>query len=119
MPTNYQSVNNLKVSKDLLLFINNELFEDLEIDTKEFWVEFDKVVHELAPINKKLLKVRESLQKEIDNWHIKNKGNQINLEDYKKVKEIPKTYRRSPAGSKKAKIAPENMPNNGHYPGVK
>ena len=42
-----------------------------------------------------------------------------NIEDYKKVKEIPKTYRRSPAGSKKAKIAPENMPNNGHYPGVK
>ena len=41
------------------------------------------------------------------------------IKDYKVTKEIPKSYRRSPAGSKKAKVAPENMPNHGHYPGVK
>ena len=84
MPTNYQSVNNLKVSEELLLFVNNELLKDIEIDSKEFWIKFDKIVHELAPINKNLIKVRESLQKKIDDWHIKNKGNEINLKDYKK-----------------------------------
>ena len=89
MPTNYQSVNNLKVSEELLLFVNNELLKDIEIDSKEFWIKFDKIVHELAPINKNLIKVRESLQKKIDDWHIKNKGNEINLKDYKKfLKEI-------------------------------
>ncbi len=89
MPTNYQSVNNLKVSEELLSFINNELFEDIEIDPKEFWIKFDKMVHELAPINKDLIKEREDLQKKIDNWHIKNKGNEINLNNYKKfLKEI-------------------------------
>ena len=31
-----------------------------------------------------LIKERENLQKKIDNWHIKNKGNEINLKDYKK-----------------------------------
>ncbi len=41
------------------------------------------------------------------------------IKDYKVTKEIPKSYRRSPAGSKKAKKAPVNMPNQGHYPGVK
>ena len=89
MPTNYRSVNNLKVSEELLSFINNELFIDIEIDPKEFWVKFDKMVHELAPINKDLIKEREDLQKKIDNWHIKNKGNEINLNNYKKfLKEI-------------------------------
>ncbi len=89
MPTNYQSVNNLKVSEELLLFVNNELLKDIEIESKEFWIKFDKIVHELAPINKNLIKVRESLQKKIDDWHITNKGNEINLKDYKKfLKEI-------------------------------
>lgn len=38
------------------------------------------------------------------------------IKDYKVTSKIPKSARRSPAGSKKAKIAPVNMPNNGHYP---
>ncbi len=84
MPTSYQSVNNLKVSQELLSFVNDELFKDIDIDAKEFWVKFDKVVHELAPINKNLIKERENLQKKIDNWHIKNRGNEINLIQYKK-----------------------------------
>ena len=83
MPTNYQSVNNLKVSEELLLFVNNELLKDIEIDSKEFWIKFDKIVHELAPINKNLIKVRENLQKKIDDWHIKNKDNEIKIDEYK------------------------------------
>ena len=50
---------------------------------------------------------------------LEGKKGSKDIEDYKRVKEIPKTYRRSPAGSNKAKVAPINMPNNGHYPGVK
>ena len=40
-------------------------------------------------------------------------------DDYKKVNSIPKTYTPRPRGIKEAVIAPENMPNQGHYPGVK
>ena len=65
MPTKYQSINNLKVSEELLSFINNELFEEIEIDPKEFWIKFDKIVHELAPINKNLIKERDDLQKKL------------------------------------------------------
>ena len=50
---------------------------------------------------------------------LEGKKGSKNLDDYKRVKEIPKSYRRSPSGSNKAKVAPINMPNNGHYPGVK
>ena len=89
MSKNYIEVNNLKVSNDLLKFVNDELLRDTGIEPKDFWSGFDKTVHELAPKNKELLKFREDLQKKIDDWHIKNKGNEIEIEKYKKfLKEI-------------------------------
>ena len=84
MPTSYKNVNNLKVAEDLLLFVNNELFKDTNISPEKFWLGFDKIVHELAPKNKKLIQIRESLQKKIDAWHIKNKESEIEIEKYKK-----------------------------------
>ena len=84
MPTSYKNVNNLKVAEDLLLFVNNELIKDIDISTENFWLGFDKITHELAPINKKLIQIREDLQKKIDAWHIKNKENKIQIEKYKK-----------------------------------
>ncbi|MDA9679370.1 malate synthase G [Candidatus Pelagibacter sp.] len=85
----YTKIHNLSVSNKLLNFINKELLKDTNISSEKFWEGFDKVVHELAPKNKELLKIREDLQKKIDHWHIANKGNEINLEEYKKfLKEI-------------------------------
>ncbi len=83
MSSNYQSVNNLKVSKVLLNFVNDELLKDTDITSEKFWLGFDKTIHELEPINRELIKIRENLQKKIDIWHIENKGNKINLQDYK------------------------------------
>jgi malate synthase len=89
MKKKYIKINNLSVSSDLLNFINNELLKDTIISPENFWKGFDKIVHELAPINRQLIKTRDELQKKIDAWHIKNKGNEINLEEYKKfLKEI-------------------------------
>ena len=84
MDYKYQNVHNLKISEDLLTFVNNELLKDLEITHEKFWSDFDKIVHELTPKNKELLKVREELQKKIDDWHIKNKDKEFNLDNYKK-----------------------------------
>ncbi len=89
MTTKYINIHNLKVSDKLLNFVNNELLKDLDISIEKFWLDFDKAVHELTPINKELIKKREDLQKKIDSWHLKNKDNQINIEEYKKfLKEI-------------------------------
>ena len=41
------------------------------------------------------------------------------MDDYSKTDSIPKSYTPKPRGIKDAVIAPENMPNQGHYPGVK
>ena len=89
MKKKYIKINNLSVSSDLLNFINNELLKDTTISPENFWKGFDKIVHELSPINRELIKTRDELQKKIDTWHIKNKGNEINIEEYKKfLKEI-------------------------------
>jgi malate synthase len=89
MSTAYKSVNDLKVSEDLLLFVNNELLKDTDISPEKFWLGFDEAVHNLATTNKELIKTRENLQKKIDDWHIKNRGNQIKTEEYKQfLKEI-------------------------------
>ena len=89
MTAKYHSVNNLKVSEELLLFVNNELFDGTDISPEKFWKDFDKAVHELAPKNKELINFRETLQKKIDKWHIENKGKDIQIKEYKNfLKEI-------------------------------
>ena len=89
MPTNYKSVYKLKVAEDLLSFVNNELLKDTKINQEKFWHGFSDAVHVLTPKNKELIQTREKLQKEIDNWHLKNKKKKINIEKYKKfLKEI-------------------------------
>jgi malate synthase len=84
MKDQYTKIHNLSVSNELLNFINNELFKDTKILPEKFWDRFDKAVHELSPKNKELIQIREDLQKKIDAWHIKNKGNKIDLGEYKK-----------------------------------
>ncbi len=89
MSINYQKVNDLKVSEKLLSFVNNDLLKETNISPNEFWSGFNSAVHELASKNKDLIKIRENLQKKIDDWHIKNKGKEIVIDEYKKfLKEI-------------------------------
>ena len=76
MKERYIKIKNLSVSKKLLNFVNEELLPGTKIKKEFFWNGFDKYVHELAPKNKKLLEVREKLQKKIDEWH-KDKKDKI------------------------------------------
>jgi malate synthase len=89
MPTQYKNVNDLKIAEDLLAFVNNELLKDINIDTEKFWLGFNDAVHDLATKNKELIKKREELQKKIDDWHLKNRGNEFKINEYKNfLKEI-------------------------------
>ena len=84
MQDKYININSLKVSQNLSNFIDNELLKDTGISSDKFWLGFEKTINELEPRNRELIEFREILQKKIDAWHIQNKGNEINLEDYKK-----------------------------------
>jgi malate synthase len=74
--------NGLKINSLLFEFINNEVIAGTNINTENFWNNFEKVVHELAPINKKLIEKRVKIQKQIDNWHKKNNGKEFSKKEY-------------------------------------
>jgi malate synthase len=74
--------NGLKISLVLFDFINKEALPGTNIKSDDFWNKFEKVVHELSPINKNLLKKREIIQKKIDEWHKNNKGQDLDKKKY-------------------------------------
>ena len=75
------SVNNLQISEELLKFVNDEAIPGTDLDINEFWKGFDDAVHNLTPINKKLLKKRDDIQKKIDEWHLQKKGSNFNKDE--------------------------------------
>ena len=76
------SVNNLQISEELLKFVNDEAIPGTDLDIDKFWKGFDDAVHNLTPINKKLLKKRDDIQKKIDEWHLQKKGSNFNKDEY-------------------------------------
>tara|TARA_B100000700_G_scaffold330794_1_gene459110 strand:+ start:51958 stop:54144 length:2187 start_codon:yes stop_codon:yes gene_type:complete len=78
----YLSVSNLKISSDLFDFVNSEVIPGTFVDRENFWEGFSKLIHELSPENKSLLKKRVDLQKKIDSWHINTKYKPYNQSDY-------------------------------------
>ena len=89
MSDSFIKINTLSVSKNLADFVKNELLQGLDIKEKDFWDGFDKSINELAPINKNLLEIRETLQSEIDLWLKKNRNGEFKHQEYKNfLKEI-------------------------------
>ena len=82
MAKKYVSLGKLSIASGLLDFVNNELLPDTNITKETFWNGLDKCAHELAPKNKKLLEIRENLQKKIDDWHKNKKTEKIDIKEY-------------------------------------
>jgi malate synthase len=74
--------NGLKINSEIFEFINNEVIPGTGIKSEDFWNKFEKVVHELSPINKSLIEKREIIQKKIDKWHKNEKGKDLNKKEY-------------------------------------
>ena len=84
MQEKYININKLKVSESLSRFVKDELLKNTNISSDDFWLGFERTIEELEPKNRQLINFRETLQKKIDAWHIKNKSNEFNLIEYKK-----------------------------------
>ena len=78
----FETTNDLKVDKTLFDFINNEVLPGTDINQDNFWKKFSKVVHEISPINKKLIEKREDIQKQIDEWHLANPKDKFDKNKY-------------------------------------
>ena len=72
----------LNVDNQLLNFINDEVIQGLDLDINKFWEGFSNSVHNLTPLNNKLLKKRIEIQKKIDDWHRSNKDKKIDKSEY-------------------------------------
>ena len=79
---NLVNKNDLKINQTLFDFINNEVLPGTNVNQDSFWIKFSKVVHDLSPINKKLIEKREKIQKQIDEWHLTNSKEEFNKDKY-------------------------------------
>ena len=87
--TEYLDKGNLQVSKSLDNLITEKVCHSIDLSPETFWSKFEEILNEFSPRNKKLLEKRESLQEQIDNWHIANKGKDFDKTAYKDfLKEI-------------------------------
>lgn len=72
-----------RVADTLVRFIEQEALPNSGIEAASFWKGFRELFQELAPENRTLLKQRDSIQLELDNWHRSNPGPVVNMAAYR------------------------------------
>ncbi|MEC0343221.1 malate synthase G [Peribacillus frigoritolerans] len=77
----YVKVGNLQVASVLFEFINKDGLPGSELNQEQFWVDFEKLVHDMSPKNKKLLARRDEMQTQINTWYRENK--EMDFPEYK------------------------------------
>jgi Malate synthase len=83
VPDKYTNKGSLSVSTDLEAFLKSEVLPGLDLSEDHFWTSLENIIHEFSPRNKELLGIRESMQGQIDAWHLANPGGEKNLDIYK------------------------------------
>jgi malate synthase len=68
-----QGRNELQVAAELADFIETKALPGTGVSADTFWSGLSRIVHELGPKNRALLEKRQSLQQQIDAWHIERK----------------------------------------------
>ena len=72
----------MQVARALYGFVNDEAIPGTGIAPGAFWQGFGALVRDLAPRNKALLERRDSLQRQIDAWHLERRGKPVDLDVY-------------------------------------
>ena len=71
------SVGGLKVAKILHDFVVDEVLPGTGIEAAAFWQGLDRIIHDFAPVNRRLLARRDELQAKIDGWYRDRRGRDI------------------------------------------
>ncbi len=79
----YQQVGGLWVDSNLKTFIDQEAIPGTGLDADKFWQGFGDLVKELAPQNRALVELRDTLQGKIDQWHEDRKGQSFDKVGYR------------------------------------
>lgn len=64
----------LEINTELYNLVSQDILPDTGINAEIFWDSFQEILTLFVPRNKQLLKIRDQLQKQIDDWHLKNKN---------------------------------------------
>ncbi|KUJ84721.1 malate synthase G [Microbulbifer flavimaris] len=76
-------IGKLQVAEVLQRLVNEEIIPGTGVSAEHFWAEFEKILTDLAPINRQLLEKRDQIQAHIDQWHRENPGAYRDLDRYK------------------------------------
>ncbi len=72
----------LSVARELHDFVNDEALPGTGVTAEQFWSGLDRIVHDLAPVNRELLATRDRMQAGIDRWHREHRGQAFDSEIY-------------------------------------
>ncbi|MDF3606422.1 malate synthase G [Paracoccus sp. DMF-8] len=73
----------LRVEKVLADFITDRALPGSGIDPRHFWEGLSALLHDLGPKNRALLDRRETLQAQLDAWHVEHRGRDIDPAAYR------------------------------------
>jgi malate synthase len=76
-------IGNLKIDAELYALVKDEIAPGTGVSAEAFWSAFDAIVQDLVPLNQALLEKRDTLQAQIDAWHLEQKGQPIDRDVYK------------------------------------
>ena len=79
----YVVKNDLKVSEQLVEFIESKALPGSGVEADTFWSGLSDVVHQMGPRNPALLEKRETIQAQIDAWHVQHRNENHDAAAYK------------------------------------
>lgn len=74
--------NNSVIHPGFCNFINEEVLPLHTIEPTKFWQDLEKLISDLAPINRQLLATRDVMQQQIDQWHLAQKDKPMDIQTY-------------------------------------
>ena len=77
-----RQVGSLLVDRGFLDFVDKELLPAIALEPAAFWSGFEALIDELTPVNRALLKTRDELQEQIDDWHRAHLGDNYDHAEY-------------------------------------
>ena len=75
-------IGNLRIDEDLYALVRDEIAPGTGVEADAFWKAFGDIVAAFAPENKALLEKRDTLQQQIDAWHLARKDEPLDGEAY-------------------------------------
>ncbi len=76
------AIGNLRIDEDLYALVRDEIAPGTGIEADAFWKAFDDIVAAFGAENRSLLEKRDSLQQQIDAWHLARKDERLDGEAY-------------------------------------